>query len=260
VIPQLHRLPSDDPNVSAFEVYFDPLPEERGERTRRVIRAEVCRALTDPSRAVKISLHYQRRHPKTNKWDNTKAFDLRCVCGGEYVQIRLSPTETAQLLEVLHGLYAMADRGVPTGTKSVEVVPEERAIPMDDARATQIVATLFQQLNGRIGPILESLPSEAEVVEAVALRREQARRRAAVDEFRSSIDDDKKKEGYWEEFFKGNEWIFGQGLDYRYLSKLQGQAYYGGRELDDRDGLRGDYLMITKAKVGFTVLVDIKSP
>ncbi len=75
-------------------------------------------------------------------------------------------------------------------------------------------------------------------------------RKRAIERFQEKINDTMTTERQWERFFEQNEWIFGHGLDYRYLSKLQGQVYIGGTEMDRSGGVRGDYLMATKAMVG----------
>jgi hypothetical protein len=67
-------------------------------------------------------------------------------------------------------------------------------------------------------------------------------------------------EGEWEDFFRQNRWIFGYGLAYQFLSAVQDQSYYGGKNLTGRAGQRGDVLMATEAQARFTVLLDIKRP
>jgi len=98
------------------------------------------------------------------------------------------------------------------------------------------------------------------VLETVALKRQHKERSRAVDIFRTRINDPKTTEPQWQKFFEQNEWIFGHGLDYRFLHRLQAQVNVGGTEMDNTGAPKGDYLMATKARVGFTVLVEIKTP
>jgi hypothetical protein len=42
----------------------------------------------------------------------------------------------------------------------------------------------------------------------------------------------------WQHFFKMNEWIFGYGLDYRFLSILQREAHIAAEDVAGRDGSR----------------------
>ena len=64
-------------------------------------------------------------------------------------------------------------------------------------------------------------------------------------------------EKVWQYFFKMNEWIFGLGLDYRYLSILQSEAHVSDEDLAGRDGAIIDFLL---GATNFTVLVEIKRP
>ena len=64
-------------------------------------------------------------------------------------------------------------------------------------------------------------------------------------------------EKVWQHFFKQNEWIFGLGLDYRFLGILQDEAFVGTPDVAGRDGVVADYLM---GATNFTVLVELKRP
>jgi Domain of unknown function (DUF4263) len=78
-------------------------------------------------------------------------------------------------------------------------------------------------------------------------------------EFEDSIKLD-KTEAYWQEFFFQNQWIFGYGLDYKFLKIDTGQPSYGGINYKGKGMQRGDFLTHSKAGVNFTVLVEIKKP
>jgi len=61
----------------------------------------------------------------------------------------------------------------------------------------------------------------------------------------------------WQHFFKMNEWIFGYGLDYRFLSILQREAHIAAEDVAGRDGSIADFLL---GATNFTVLVEVKKP
>ncbi|UBM60000.1 DUF4263 domain-containing protein [Marinilongibacter aquaticus] len=61
----------------------------------------------------------------------------------------------------------------------------------------------------------------------------------------------------WQLFFKQNSWIFGYGLDYRFLSILQKEASISSTDLDGKNEVKSDYLLADK---NFTVLVELKRP
>jgi hypothetical protein len=66
-----------------------------------------------------------------------------------------------------------------------------------------------------------------------------------------------KPEKVWQYYFKKNEWIFGYGLDYRYLSILQEEPHVSDVTVDGSEGVVGDFLA---GCTDFTVLVEVKTP
>lgn len=69
---------------------------------------------------------------------------------------------------------------------------------------------------------------------------------------------DNKDEAFWQSFFERNTWIFGYGLNYKFLKSVQSQPYYGSSNVTGKGGQRGDFLSATAADVKFTVLVEVK--
>jgi len=65
------------------------------------------------------------------------------------------------------------------------------------------------------------------------------------------------KESEWQIFFKENTWIFGYGLDYRFQSILQREAYLSDSDLDGKNTIKGDFLT---GGTDFTVVVELKRP
>jgi hypothetical protein len=66
-----------------------------------------------------------------------------------------------------------------------------------------------------------------------------------------------QQEKAWQHFFKKNEWIFGYGLDYHFLSILQREAHIAAEDVAGRDGSIADFLL---GATNFTVLVEVKKP
>jgi hypothetical protein len=64
-------------------------------------------------------------------------------------------------------------------------------------------------------------------------------------------------EPQWQDFFERNTWIFGYGLDYRFLKILQREAHISRTDLDGRNDVIGDFLT---ACSNFTVLIELKKP
>ncbi|MGO7906301.1 Shedu immune nuclease family protein [Rhizobium leguminosarum] len=66
-----------------------------------------------------------------------------------------------------------------------------------------------------------------------------------------------QEEKIWQHFFQKNPWIFGFGLDYRYLNILQAEAHIADTDLNGNDAAIVDFLM---GCTNFTVLVEVKKP
>jgi len=64
-------------------------------------------------------------------------------------------------------------------------------------------------------------------------------------------------EPQWQAFFEKNTWIFGYGLDYRFLSILQREAAVSDSDLDGKNTVESDFLL---GSTDFTVLVELKRP
>lgn len=66
-----------------------------------------------------------------------------------------------------------------------------------------------------------------------------------------------KDELAWQYFFNKNPWIFGYGLDYRFMGILQKEFSASGTEADGSGQVNGDFLMGDKK---FTTFVELKKP
>jgi hypothetical protein len=80
-----------------------------------------------------------------------------------------------------------------------------------------------------------------------------------LETFRKAVRISSQPEGWWQDFFEENKWIFRYGLNYQILRQEQVQPYYGGRRYDRTGGQRGYYLTSTMGDIKFTVLVEIKA-
>ena len=83
-------------------------------------------------------------------------------------------------------------------------------------------------------------------------------RRDGLETFRRKLFDERDwTEKEWQSFFEKNTWIFGYGLDYRFLSILQREPAYSDSDLDGTNTVIGDFLL---GSTEFTVLVELKRP
>lgn len=68
---------------------------------------------------------------------------------------------------------------------------------------------------------------------------------------------DSREEKVWQYFFSKNQWIFGYGLDYRFMGVLQKEFHASNTEADGSNAVISDFLMGDKR---FTTFVEIKKP
>ncbi|MFH1523307.1 MAG: Shedu immune nuclease family protein [Patescibacteria group bacterium] len=61
----------------------------------------------------------------------------------------------------------------------------------------------------------------------------------------------------WQHFFNKNDWIFGYGLDYKFLGILQKEVHISNTDLKGKDAVIGDFLLGCNK---FTTLVELKKP
>lgn len=83
-------------------------------------------------------------------------------------------------------------------------------------------------------------------------------RRDGLEDFKVKLNNASQyDEPEWQTFFKNNSWIFGYGLDYKFLSILQKEASVSNIDLDGKNEVKSDFLL---ADNNFTVLVELKRP
>ena len=96
-------------------------------------------------------------------------------------------------------------------------------------------------------------------------------RKAQLEKFRLMLNDAGEVKAYaeregvrtdqpekaWQHFLGHNEWIFGFGLDYRFLGILQEETVVGSSDLAGRDAPVVDFVL---GATHFTVLVEVKQP
>jgi hypothetical protein len=125
-------------------------------------------------------------------------------------------------------------------------------------------AEIVTALRGRGKESIVSIIKQLSSTEGVRLSpqdiNELLKRREVLETFRKAVRMNSQSEGWWQDFFEGNKWIFGYGLNYQILRQEQAQPYYGGTRFDRIGGQRGDYLTSTMGDINFTVLVEIKTP
>jgi hypothetical protein len=239
------------------DISLDAPEVEAEQMTRRIVRAQIVENLKDASQPVKITLLHQRRHSKKEPWQDVDSFNLATLTAGQEIKLSLSSAQTHKLKEVLEDLHTLAEDGLPPSGRKIAVVDAYNTV-LVSGEAKRVLEDLLESEGEGVWATLDRL--KPGLFKTEMLKRQHQERARAVELFRQHIEDPAATEPKWQQFFERNEWIFGHGLDYRFLHRIQAQPNYGGVELDGTGAPRGDYLMATMARVGFTVLVEIKTP
>ena len=84
-------------------------------------------------------------------------------------------------------------------------------------------------------------------------------RKEGLDTFNKELLKEKQDwdEPHWQKFFAKNSWIFGYGLDYKFLNIVQKEANVSSPDVDGTNSVISDFLLSNKR---FTVLVELKRP
>ncbi|HHH0502224.1 TPA: Shedu anti-phage system protein SduA domain-containing protein, partial [Yersinia enterocolitica] len=83
-------------------------------------------------------------------------------------------------------------------------------------------------------------------------------RKDALDEYEQMYENaNDYNEIDWQRFFERNEWIFGYGLNYKYLKILQREAHISHTDLNGSNDVITDFLLSDSR---FTKIVELKTP
>jgi hypothetical protein len=234
-----------------------PLILEENRNSRRIFHGQVAKG-RDGTWGIRGLVVLEKKGPAGwHEVDNVQTIsDLR---SGELLKLELRTDHVRKLYEGLTALYEAAEivGGINKSTKLVVgkvgelvQVPERYKSVIESLIAEQR-APEFWDLLVQLQPNLAEHLADAEI---------QRNRRRALEIFNQHLKALDWHEPAWEAFFKTNQWIFGYGLRYQFLSQMQNQANYGGADFTQKGGQRGEFLMTTEAMQRFTVLVEIKRP
>lgn len=146
------------------------------------------------------------------------------------------------------------------------VLRDEKNIGIDEETAKKVKAILIQPDGQRIiDELIKSGIITSRDIINVGYRKKQVEifdkllhEQSYLEKYRTENNiNDSKPEKVWQHFFRNNEWIFGYGLDYRFLGILQNEAHISNGDVAGRDGAISDSLLGCSK---FTVLVEIKKP
>lgn len=154
-----------------------------------------------------------------------------------------------QFWQLVSFLYSIKEIDLPHGVFSLVSKDEAEIIGALSGRDHQSIINIAKQIISSSGASLTQKDVD------ILLKRKEK-----LMEFLQGLSNYADNEGWWQDFFENNKWIFGYGLNYEILRQRQSQPNYGGTRVDGTGGQRGDNLMSTMGDLNFTVLVEIKTP
>lgn len=246
-------------STSAYSAELvDPIVIEETGTTRKVLIVDFNDKKRDIGETVGITFVHQRKKGKT-EWENVQSIPLSSLKGGDGVKLNLDSKTTRKVYDELTKLYALMDKeGVKFGIKDFTVAKAGEIIKVPQDRKTLIERLLAENHADEVWQ--ELLSSNPDLATRLSLARVQTNRIEVLKTFKNELDEGNADEGFWQNFFENNDWIFGYGLNYQFLHLLKGQPDYGGRNYTGKGSQKGDFLMASKADAKFTVLVEIKTP
>lgn len=150
--------------------------------------------------------------------------------------------------------------------KMMDFLRSIKFIDFDSKSHFQIKDEDFEEKMKNINSLAQKLTdlSEEEIQELVSNEQIKGRdfvnlafRKDGLKVFGEKIQNDVSEEREWQEFFQKHDWIFGYGLDYRFMTIFDREMSVGDGGTQDQNKPKTDFLAEFN---DFTVLVEIKTP
>jgi len=234
----------------------EPIIIDQKDTTRRVFYATINDSKKKTGETVSGTIIHQRRNKKDD-WEDVNSVSLTSLKGGEGVKITLKSTQLKKLYDGLTEIYELSTEGVQYGENEYVVAKSDEIISVSEKRKKYIEKLLEENYGEEIWDELVS--NEPDLATKFSLARIQSNREKVLKEFENSLKNGDKDEDYWQKFFEKNSWIFGYGLNYKFLTLTSDQPNYGGEKYTGRGKQKGDLLTNTESSSAkFTVLVELK--
>ncbi|HWA95073.1 MAG TPA: Shedu immune nuclease family protein [Terracidiphilus sp.] len=237
--------------------FTPPIILEETQTTRRCFYGELA-SDDDGEWDVRGTIVVERKGK--DGWHQQDGASLQKLKGGEIAKL---PLRREHLKHFITGLQVLADaaklEGIDLRGANLVVGKREDVVNVGRERKALIEDLISSNHGNEFWDSLSSLRPDlaSQLAEAELLKQ----RKLAVAKFERELTAQRWTEPSWEKFFMANEWIFGLGLRFQFLSVLQNQANYGGKGFARKGEQKGEFLMHTEAEdERFTVLVEIKRP
>ncbi|MGW5155815.1 Shedu immune nuclease family protein [Nonomuraea wenchangensis] len=246
-----------------------PLVLREGEQIRLIFKATLA-SKEGATPTIRGRFIYQKKR-RAKIWQDFNSINLASLKDGEGVRLDLKSDEVIRLYNFLQELYSVAEKfGIPRGQADFIRAPRNESLRqllqdgnLDDIFGVDshggIILQRFldwvtQRQSAQLASVLGELDS------AQLLNFDAAVGAARLNSFVKEFDENRERndEDYWQKFLTNNSWILAQLFTHPILL-IRGQAYVGGKGIDNRDGNIVDFLL-RNSLTEDTAIVEIKTP
>ncbi|GGL19085.1 hypothetical protein Sme01_36190 [Sphaerisporangium melleum] len=257
-------------STSRITADVNPIVLREGERARLVFKATLVDTEGSSAPIVKGRFVYQKKR-SANIWQDFDAINLGTLKDGEGVRLDLKSEEVLRLFEFLEQLYDVAQQhGIQHGQVEFIRAPRNESVRqllrdgnLDDifgvnAHGGTILRRFLDWIARRQSAQLASVLGELDAAQLLNFDAAvgAARLSAFIKEYESN--EEREEEGYWQKLLTANSWVLSQVFAHPVIV-IRGQAYVGGKGIDNRDGNVTDFLYANPLTED-AALVEIKTP
>jgi hypothetical protein len=255
-------------STSAWTADVSPVVMRESGQTRLVFLPEIVRNAANPDAGVKGILCYQRK-TRLGAWEAYEAINLANLKAGEGVRLDLRSGEVLALYDGLTNRYAIArEHGIQSGTRTFVQAPQSEQLRalltsgslddllcQDDTGLVEgFLAWFARQQTSDLAERLATVQNAQLVSFDAAIGA--ARLKSFLYEYESNSS--RPDEDYWQDLLERHSWVISQVYAYPFVI-IRGQAYVGGKRIDNRGGNVVDFLY-ANAITDNAALVEIKTP
>ncbi len=238
------------------ERVIEPIVLEEKSLTRKIFIADINDKKLKSGETVSGTIIHQRKN-QSNEWEAIESINLATLKGGEGIKLKLNSAQTKRLYDGLTKLYTLSKKGVHFGEQKYVVGRSDEILTVPAHRRGYIQKLIEENHGEEIWKeLVENNPSLAK---KFVKARIQSDREEVLVEFKNNLKKN-NDESFWQVFFTENPWIFGYGLQYKFMTIETDQPNYGGEKVTGEGKQKGDFLLKSESEIKFTVLVEIKRP
>jgi hypothetical protein len=224
--------------------------------TRCVLKGLINDTKNEIHETLSGTIFHQRKN-RNSQWEGVESTNLAGLKAGEGVKLTLKSKPLRKLFIGLQKWYAISNEQLQQGEQEFAVGLANEIIKVPKERQQFIEHLLSENYGEEVW--IELIASKPDLATRLSYARIQTERNEVLSEFKESLEKD-LSEDYWQIFFNDNQWIFGYGLKYYFLTTLTDQPEYGGSNFLGKGKQKCDFLLNSEAEIKFTVIVEIKKP